>query len=656
MDRNPSRGSRIQTGRIRVVARRHPRVSRMSSEKKSLLRRFFGAIWSVVTFIYRAAVVLSLVLFVVIVFGLTRSNTRAPMQDNLALALIPTGAIVDQLDDDPIQRFFDQANGDPPRQTRLSDLIDALDAAAQDSRITLAAMRLDSMWSIGLAQARELAAAMQRFQAAGKTIHVHDAFLPQSHYLVASQAQDVSLDPLGGVWIEGLSVYNNYFADALDKLGVDVEVFRVGQFKSAVEPFLRNDMSAEARAANREWLGDLWGLYGEQVETARELPTGAVTAYVERLPENLDRLDGDAATLAMEQRLVNQLETIDEYRERIGKIVGMDESGHGSFRQVHFRDYLNVVERERRAAQPPPSSEIALVVIQGEITDGFADPGMSDAQLTADLIDDARRDDRIRSLVLRVNSPGGSVFGSERIRRAVQRMRDAGKPVVVSMGNMAASGGYWVSMDADRIWAHPSTITGSIGIFGLIPTFPEGLSKLGIRTDGTGTTRLAGAFRADRGLSPEARQIIQREIEFGYRQFIDGVSRGRSLSVEEVEALAQGRVWSGADALDLGLVDRLGGLQEAIADAASLADLRPGDYRLERFEPELPWGLKLLQPFGAQGQLSALNGWIGWLQGPLQIGQQVLAPWRWLQDPRGVYAHCLCTSTERSGAQARQRY
>ena len=295
-------------------------------------------------------------------------------------------------------------------------------------------------------------------------------------------------------------------------------------------------------------------------------------------------------------------------------------------------------------------------MIQGEITDGFADPGMSDAQLTADLIDDARRDDRIRSLVLRVNSPGGSVFGSERIRRAVQRMRDAGKPVVVSMGNMAASGGYWVSMDADRIWAHPSTITGSIGIFGLIPTFPEGLSKLGIRTDGTGTTRLAGAFRADRGLSPEARQIIQREIEFGYRQFIDGVSRGRSLSVEEVEALAQGRVWSGADALDLGLVDRLGGLQEAIADAASLADLRPGDYRLERFEPELPWGLKLLQPFGAQGQLSALNGWIGWLQGPLQIGQQVLAPWRWLQDPRGVYAHCLCTSTERSGAQARQRY
>lgn len=622
----------------------------MSSGKKSWLRRFFGGIWTIFTVIYRTLLVLGLVVFGVLLFTSIRSSAPMQVEDNIALALIPTGAIVDQLDADPIERFIDEAYGEPPSQTRLSDLIEALDTAAKDSRISLAAMKLDNVWSIGQAQATELAAAMKRFQAAGKRIHVHDAFLAQPHYLVASQADEVSIDPLGGIWIEGHSIYNSYFADALDKLGVNVEVFRVGQFKSAVEPFIRNDMSAEARAANQNWLGDLWGIYGQQVETARNLPAGAVTAYVERLPENLKAVGGNAAQLALDSQLVSHVETVDQYRERIGAVVGMAEQSHGSFRQIHFRDYLNVTRREAGQRKAVGQAMIALVMVQGEIVDSFAEPGMSDAQLVADLLDEARRDDQIRAAVLRVNSPGGSVPGSERIRRAVVRMRQAGKPVVVSMGSMAASGGYWVSMDADRIWAHPSTITGSIGIFGLIPTFPEGLEKLGIHTDGTGTTSLAGAFRPDRGLTPEARQIVQTEVEFGYRQFIEGVAKGRGLSVDTVESLAQGRVWSGQDALELGLVDELGGQQQAIENAAALAGLEPGAYTLEYFEPELPWGLKLLNPFGSRASESMLGGWIGQGLKWLNLDQQVLEPLRWLRDPRGVYAHCLCNQNSAGGA------
>lgn len=617
----------------------------MSSDK-SLLRRFFGGIWSVFSFIYRTVIILLVVIVLIAVFGAIGDNRPAQVDEGIALAIIPSGSIVDQDYSNPFEEFLQEASGDPPTRTLLRDLIEALDAAADDSRIKMAALKLDGMWGIGAAQAAELGAALQRFKAAGKPVYTYDMLLPQSHYQVAAHSDELAVDPMGGIWIEGYSIYNNYFAKGLEKLGITMEIFRVGEFKSAIEPFQRQDMSDAARLANANWLGDLWKQYGARVEQARGLDAGAINAYVAGLPEGMDRRMGDAAGYAQEHNLVTQIEPLQAFRERAGQIVGMDEDGHGSFRQIHHDDYLSAIRRERQLAAKGKKQQIGLVVVQGEIVDGYGDESVADAFLVADLLSQAAAQDSVKAVVLRVNSPGGSVTGSERIRRAVLQVREQGKPVVVSMGNMAASGGYWVSMDANRIFAHPSTITGSIGIFGLIPTFQGSLDKLGINTDGLGTTELAGGFRADRGLSDAARGIIQREIEFGYRKFIDGVAQGRAMAVSEVEALAQGRVWSGEDALQLGLVDEIGGLEQAIAHAASISGLSEGQYKIEEFAPQPSFAERLLGPlFGEAGALGRSFGMaqlareLPPLAAAVNSAEQNL---RWLRDPRGVYAHCLC--------------
>lgn len=611
------------------------------SSSRSLIGRFFGALWALIDGVFKLIVILSVLLLVGAIALAFHGGSGTKMEDNLALVVYPTGHLVESTDEDPAQRFIEGFSGEPPSQTPLRNLTDALSYGAKDPRITLAVLKLDSMQGAGIAQLQELAMAVKAFRAAGKPVYAYGPYFDQGDYLVAAQADNVALDPMGTVFLEGLDVYQNYFKEALDKLGVDVHVFRVGEYKSAVEPFERNDMSPEAREANRKWLGDLWSSYGREVGHARQLPDTAMNDYTAGLAAALQKAGGDAAVVAKNGKFVDTIETLQQFRTRIAAKVGWDDD-HGTFRQIHHREYLDVLEHEKKLVSPASVKKIGLVVVQGEIVDGDSEPGQAGADTIADLLTDAREDEDVTAVVLRVDSPGGSVFASERIRREVQNLQADGKPVVVSMGDVAASGGYWISMDADEIWAHDTTITGSIGIFGLIPTLDKPLAKLGIHTDGIGTTSLAGAFRVDRPLSAEASLVIQSQIEQGYKLFTEGVAAARELPIEKVREIARGRVWSGNDALKLGLVDQLGSLDDAVASAVRLAGLEPEAYKLEEIHQphELPFR-HVLELLG-NAQIKAATRDFAPLAA-LSPMQQVARSLRWLDDPRGVYAHCFCT-------------
>ena len=609
------------------------------TEPKSALRRLFDFVWGAVITVYRLVIILSVIVFLGFAWMAFRGGPAPTVEDNVALVLWPTGDLVDQLDTE--RRLVERFTEEPPSQTLLRDLVDALDAAAGDSRIQSVVLKLDTLGSAGMAQMEELVSAMRRFQASGKPIHAQGAYLNQTGYLAAAAANDISIDPMGSVLLEGFSVYQNYFKDALDKLGIRMNVFRVGEFKAAVEPFIRNDMSEEARQANQEWLGDLWKDYGAGVAESRKLPADTADRYVAEFRAQIEKARGDTAGYALEAGLVTHVESREEFRQRIATDVGIDEE-HGSFRQIDHVEYLRAVEHQKITQPATKGGVLALVVVQGEIVDGPGETGQAGGDTISELLDEARRDDEVAAVVLRVDSPGGSAWASELIRREVQKLRAAGKPVVASMGSVAASGGYWVSMDADQIYAHDSTITGSIGIFGLIPTIDEPLGKLGIYTDGVGTTPLAGAFRIDRPLSGDVSAIFQAEVEKGYRDFIEGVASGRKLEVAKVESIAQGRVWSGADAKEFGLVDSFGGLQDAAAAAAELAGLDEGSWTLEEFSPQPDFPGRILgELFGM-----AMSRWQGYsaLQ-PLLGGLESSPALHWVtrfSERPGVYAHCMC--------------
>lgn len=616
-------------------------MSETSTPKNPILR-LFGWFWRLLVGIYRIVVVIWVLLLLVLVWLAFQGGPPVKVENNIALTLIPTGAVVEQVNNAG-RTLLRQLGQTKPSQTLLRDLTDALEAGAKDPRIPFAVLRLDDMESIGLAQAQELAAAMKKFRAANKPIYVYGESFDQNQYFVAAQADEVSLDPMGMLMLQGYGVYTNYFKDALDKLGVQVNVFRVGEFKSAVEPFIRNDMSPEAKLENQAWLNDLWDIYNQSVSAARKLPDHAADTYTRNFAPELLKRAGDAAPYALDSHLVNHVETLAQFRKRLGDKVGFDKD-KGSFRQIDYASYLRAVRREQK---PQPSTKIALVVAQGDIVDGDSDENSAGGDTISGLLDDARRDDDVKAVVLRVNSPGGSVLASEKIRRAVEALKDDGKPVVASMSTLAASGGYWISMSADQIWAEPSTITGSIGIFGLIPTIDQPLNKLGIHTDGVGTTPLSGAMRTDRPLSPEVKTIVQSSIERGYHEFIAGVSKGRNIPVDKVDSIARGRVWSGVAAKGLGLVDQLGGIEDAEAAAAKLADLKPGGYRIDELQPDhdllAQWLGKVLG--GSHADLSFLAALLPQhspLRQPAQEAAMLLSRFN---DPRGEYAYCFCTPT-----------
>ncbi len=532
--------------------------------------------------------VLHLILLLML-FGvlLAVSRTEIPyIPASAALVVAPTGQLVEELSGDRIERAFSEAAGEDAAETRVRDLVDAIDHARDDDRIEALVLDLGGLDSAGLPMLQDIAQSLRWFRETGKKVFVYGQGYSQRQYYLAAQADEVYLDPMGYVLLEGYGYFRTYLRGALDKLSVDINLFKVGSHKSAPEDWTRTDMSAEDRADAKVWIGALWESYKADVAEARELEPAAIQAYADEAAAGVKAVGGDIAQYAQTSGLVDGLKTHTEFEQLVAETVGTDDDT-GSFLQVDWRTYLSVV-RSDESLRHVNDETVGVIVASGEIMDGHRLPGMVGGDTLAGLLRDARMDDDIAAIVLRIDSPGGSMMASEVIRREVVALRDAGKPVVASMGTVAASGGYYIAMDADRIFASPSTITGSIGVFALVPTFQRTLEKIGVTSDGFGTTRLAGQAQLDRDLGPDVKQLLQSSIEHAYRTFVSHVARARERRPEEIESLAQGRVWTGADAREAGIVDEIGGVDEAIAEAASLAGI-DGDYDVEWIEQEVSW-------------------------------------------------------------------
>ncbi|HEY8683591.1 MAG TPA: signal peptide peptidase SppA, partial [Rhodanobacter sp.] len=447
-----------------------PRLSPRSSGFGVFLRRFGRGI-NVVRLVIINLVFFSvlLILLLLIAGGMAGNRMQGTLQDKSVLALKPQGQLVEQYSVDPLQRTLDGLSGNDPKQVQLRDLVGAIDAAAKDKRITRILLLPDELQGGGFAALREVGAALDRFRATGKPVIAWAVNLDQSQYYLAAHADRLLVDPQGGVMITGLANYRLFYKDLLDKLGVDVHLFRVGQFKSAAEPYILDHASAESKQADSYWMGGLWDSYLADVATLRKLDPASLRADIDNLPQTIASTQGDLAQLALNEHLVDGLATRAELITMMrAQGVPADKKGH-SFRQVDLARYLASTDRSNDLFAPG----VAIVVAEGEIASGKQSPGSIGGESTAALIRQAREDRKTKALVLRVNSPGGEVYAAEQIRREVALTREAGIPVVVSMGDVAASGGYWISMNANRIFAEPNTITGSIGIFGMYYSVPN---------------------------------------------------------------------------------------------------------------------------------------------------------------------------------------
>ena len=609
----------------------------------SAVTGFFSLIWRILEGIRK---VLHLILLLVIFgFVLAALHTSIPaVPKSAALIIAPEGELVEQLSNDPLRRAVGEASGGPAPETLLRDVTEAIDAAKSDSRIKLIVLDLSNLGPSGLSKLQEIGAAIRDFRAAsGKRVVVAADMLDQTQYYLAAQAGEVYLDPLGFVYVDGFSYYRMFFKDAFDKLGVDVNVFRAGTFKSYTDQFSRSDMAPSDREESSVWLDALWSAYSQDVTRARSLPATALKDYVADQPAALAAVNGDAAKLALQRGLVTALKSRRQLGDELKGLVGEDESTH-SFNSVGMNSYLTAV-RAKHALQSKADSKVGIVVAAGDILDGRQPPGTIGGESTADLLRQARYDTAVKAVVLRVDSPGGSMFASEQILREVQALRKAGKPVVVSMSTYAASGGYYISAAANQIYASATTLTGSIGVFSVVPTFQRTLDKLGVKVDGIGTTPLAGDLRLDRALTPASRQILQSSVDHAYAEFVRRVADGRKKSVEDVDKIAQGRVWAGVDAQRIGLVDHLGGLKDATDAVAKLAELG-NDYRVDYIEPELTLREQLLMQLRSEslylGQLTGLIAPRSGLERALDPFLEEVRAIAQLNDPRGLYAYCWC--------------
>ncbi|HEU0224803.1 MAG TPA: signal peptide peptidase SppA [Steroidobacteraceae bacterium] len=548
-------------------------------------------IWAVLKGLWCALDGLRKVLHLVLLlflFGalIAASQTSLPfIPHRAALVLAPQGVLVEEESGDPLERALAGAVGERRTETRLRDLVDIVDQARDDDRIQALVLELEGLDGAGLPMLQDLARSIRWFREAGKKVYAWGQGYSQRQYYLAAQADEVYLDPMGYLIIDGYSYYRSYFRGTIDKLAVDINVFKVGSHKSYPEEFTRSDMSAEDREDAKVWVGALWEAYKTDVAAARELEPPLIQAYADEAAAGIRATGGDTAQYALARGLVDGLKTRAEFEQRVAEVVGEDEDT--GYSAVEWRSYLPAV-RSQRALARRADRNVGVIVAAGEILDGEQSPGFVGGDTLASMLRDARRDDDIGAVVLRIDSPGGSMMASEVIRREVAALSEAGKPVVASMGTAAASGGYYIAMDADRIVAAPTSITGSIGVFAIVPTFQRTLGKIGVTSDGFGTTRLAGQAELGRELGPDVREILQASVEHAYATFVGHVARARDRRPEEIESLAQGRVWTGADARAAGIVDELGDLDEAIAAAAGLAGL-PEDYGVIWYEQEISW-------------------------------------------------------------------
>ena len=582
-------------------------------------------------------------LFVLLLLAaLLGGGTRVPK--DAVLVLNPRGDVVEQLTGDPAERARARLAGGEPRETLLKDMTDALRRARDDKRIKVLLIDADGMGSASLSKLQDLRAAIQDFKKSGKKVIAAGDGFDHTQYYLASCADEIFMHDQGLLLLEGYGRFATFYKEGIDKLEIDWNVFRVGEYKSAVEPYLRNDMSEEAKTANRGFLDDLWASWLRDVAAARKKKPEDLQGAIDNMVALLRDASGHAAVVAQKAGLVDQIGGRDLVEKRLLALTREDKDTH-SYPRIDFRDYLKKGPKDRSGAGGRGQA-VAVVVAKGPILDGTQPPGRIGGDSTAALVRKARLDDKVKAVVLRVDSGGGSAFASEVIREELARTRAAGKPVVVSMGSVAASGGYWIATSSDEIWASPNTITGSIGIFGMFPTFQKPLAKhLGIHVDGVGTTWLSGALRPDREMKPELKEAFSVVIQSGYEDFLKRVGEARKMDRDAVDRIARGRVWSGEDAKGLKLVDQLGGLEQAVAAAAKRAKLKEG-YRVWFVEKELTFKERM-----AASLLTWTAGWLGPVAEDASPG--LAASWmRALRaragelalynDPRGIYAACLC--------------
>ncbi len=605
------------------------------STRPGVVRRVWSGIWRGVDRLRRASINLLFLAVIAVIVASWWSSQIEPLPTDAALVIAPNGTLVEQRSvRSPISVL---QGGDGIRQVLLRDVVDAIRNAATDPRIKVLILEPDGLSGAGLSKLEEIGAAVADFRKAGKKVYAWGKNYNQSQYHLAAQADEVFVNPDGYVLLTGFGRYPTYFKGLFDQIGVKMQVFRVGTYKSFVEPYTRSDMSPEDRDATREYLDAAWQAYQADITAARPKAGAQITRYVGEAPELLAAADGDAAKMALDAGLVDGLKSADEWRDFVRGLVGPAADGKG-FKHVDLATYIGRVREEA----PHPAARVGVVVAQGAIVDGEQPPGVVGGDSVAGLIRQAREDDAIKALVLRIDSPGGSATASEVIRRELALTRKAGKPVVVSMGSVAASGGYWIAMAADEVWASPTTITGSIGIFAMLPDLSGPMAKLGLTVDGIGTTPLAAGLDPRRPLDPQIGKLLQSSIEHGYKRFLGVVGEARKMSPEAVDQVAQGRVWMGIQAKEKGLVDKLGGLDAALKAAAARAGLT--DYDVSYVEKPLSPRDQLLAKLldngeesdgGEPGSRSLVDQTVARLRAELQG----LALWN---DPGHVYLHCLC--------------
>ncbi len=615
----------------------------MDKEKPGFFRRLFRGLVTFVTAL-RLLVVNVLFIAVLAIIFLGLSGGKIPkIPDRGALVLDLKGSLVDQVSYvDPLQRLM---GGVTPEQheTLVQDVIDAIRYASEDQRINTLVLQLDDLAFGGISKIQEIATVLEEFRSSGKKIIAIGDNYSQDQYLLASHADEIYLHPMGGVSIKGYGVYRNYYRKALEKMEINFHVFRVGNYKSALEPMMRESMSDDSRESNLAWLSSLWGEYVSTISARRNLSPNIVNHYANKFDQVLAEHQGDGALAAAATGLVDAIVDRDEINQQLINEVGATDE-EGLYQQIGFERYLWI--RNIELPNPAVDGKIAVVVASGMILDGDWPPGYIGGDSLAQLIRQVRRDESVDAVVLRVDSGGGSAFASEIIRRELALLKQQGRPLVVSMGSVAASGGYWLSALADEIWATPTTLTGSIGIFSAFPTIEKTLGKLGVSNDGVGTTAMADAGRIDRPLNPVFGRAMQSSLENGYAHFLTIVASGRGMTTEQVDGVAQGRVWSGADALQNGLVDQLGGLDQAVAAAAKLANLNEFETELvelpltpqQQFVQELMGSEVMISWFGSvqaspQSLLSQINRWIV----PFGRGLEFIDS---MNDPQDMYLHC----------------
>lgn len=581
---------------------------------------------------------LAIVVAAVVALFSSRPTTIA---DNSILQLNLAGDMVEEKEaESPLDKLLEESLGgdDSDREVVLQDVLDLIDTAGEDKRIKVILLKLNGLGDIGLDQIQSIGLALERFKKTGKSVVAAEDFYTQKSYLLASYASTVLLNPMGGVDLHGFGTYPLYFQESLEKLLVNYHVFRVGQYKSAVEPLLRNSMSDEVRSQNSAWLHSLWDDYRTDIEKRRELSGDGIDSYIATIATGLAAVGGDTAKLALKAGLVDRLLTREEVRRYLQDLSATP--AHDSLPMVSSTKYFKEVKPSYHPG-PETTNRIGIIIAEGTILGGKQPVGRIGGDSLAEMIRSARTDNDIKAVVLRINSGGGSAFASEIIRQELLELKKAGKPLVVSMGTVAASGGYWIAADADEVWAAPTTLTGSIGIFGAIPTFERSLEKMGIRSDGVGTSPLAAGINLAQPLSPILQESIQLSVENGYRRFIEIVGHGRNISKEKIDTIAEGRVFSGRQAKAIGLVDKLGSLPEAIASAAKLAKVK--DYAAEYVHRPTTVREQLLRDLSGRmssllGSTAGVDSWPARLQ---QLLRDSLPAIVLGGDPQHIYAHSL---------------